>query len=60
VLTESDRAERRELRLGEQFADRVLVLEGVAEGERVVNSGLTRVRDGVVVRPSMVSSAVVR
>ncbi len=60
VLTENDRAERRELRLGEQFADRVLVLEGVAEGERVVNSGLTRVRDGVVVRPSMVSSAVVR
>ncbi|TVR85693.1 MAG: efflux RND transporter periplasmic adaptor subunit [Spirochaetaceae bacterium] len=57
VLTDSDRVERRELRLGEQFADRALVLEGISEGERVVSSGLTRVRDGVVVRPSMVSSA---
>ncbi|MFN2312027.1 MAG: efflux RND transporter periplasmic adaptor subunit [Spirochaetia bacterium] len=57
VLDENNRAERRELQLGDQFVDRVLVLDGLSEGERVVNSGLTRVRDGVVVRPSMVSSA---
>lgn len=57
VLDEDDRAERRELQLGEQFVDRALVREGLVEGERVVTSGLTRVRDGVVVRPSVVSSA---
>jgi membrane fusion protein, multidrug efflux system len=45
-----DRAERRKVRLGQREAGTVEVLEGVAAGDVVVESGLQRLRDGVAVR----------
>jgi membrane fusion protein, multidrug efflux system len=45
-----ERAARRKVRLGQREAGTVEVLEGVAAGDVVVESGLQRLRDGVAVR----------
>ena len=44
-----ERAERREVRLGQREAGTVEVLGGLAAGDVVVQSGLQRLRDGVAV-----------
>jgi membrane fusion protein (multidrug efflux system) len=45
-----ERAERRKVRLGQREAGTVEVLDGVAAGDVVVESGLQRLRDGIAVR----------
>ena len=40
---------RRNVTLGERFDDKVLVMEGVAEGDRVIVRGLQQVRPGMTV-----------
>jgi membrane fusion protein, multidrug efflux system len=42
-------AERRQVRLGQREAGAVEVLDGLAAGDMVVESGLQKLRDGVVV-----------
>lgn len=46
---EDERARRRPVRLGQRRAGTVEVLDGVAAGDAVVQSGLQRLRDGVPV-----------
>jgi membrane fusion protein (multidrug efflux system) len=51
VFTISDgRAKRREVRLGQREAGTVEVLDGLAAGETVVQTGLQRLRDGTAVQ----------
>ncbi|SEA55702.1 efflux RND transporter periplasmic adaptor subunit [Rubrimonas cliftonensis] len=49
VVTPEDRAERREVRLGQRLPGRVEVLEGLSPGERVVVRGVQKARDGAPV-----------
>jgi len=54
-----DVAQSREIQLGGRFEDDVEVVSGVAAGERVISSGLTRIHDGsrvVVETPAAKSS----
>jgi membrane fusion protein (multidrug efflux system) len=46
----ADIAERRFVRVGEAREDRVVVLEGVAEGEQVVTSGQLKLQNGARVK----------
>jgi membrane fusion protein (multidrug efflux system) len=45
------RARQRFVRLGPTVGDRVIVLDGLAEGETIAASGSFKLRDGVLVRP---------
>jgi RND family efflux transporter MFP subunit len=50
LVNEGDVARRVEVRLGQWVGTRVEVLEGVAEGDRVVTEGAAYLRDGEAVR----------
>jgi membrane fusion protein (multidrug efflux system) len=52
-----ERAERRAVRLGQREAGTVEVLEGLAAGDVVVESGLQRLRDGIAVRVANAADA---
>lgn len=58
VLDEDDVARRREVEPGRTEAGLRVIRAGLAAGERVVVSGLQRVRDGVKVAPNMVELGV--
>ncbi len=49
-IVADDRAERRQIRLGQREAGTVEVLDGLAADESVARTGLQRLRDGVAVR----------
>jgi len=51
VVDASDVAHRKVVQLGGLYGDQVLVLEGLAEGERLVVSGTHFLRDGMTVNP---------
>ncbi len=48
----ADRAEQREIEITERFADRVAITGDVAEGDMIITSALSALRDGDRVRPN--------
>lgn len=50
VVTEGNIAERRDIELGVQTSDGIIVTTGLAENDRVIVSGLQRVRNGMAVQ----------
>ena len=44
------KAESRPVRLGDMFGDRIEIIDGLQEGEKIVLAGLMNVSDGTVVR----------
>ena len=58
-VVQDERAERRQIRLGQRRAGTVEVLDGIAVDEAVVRSGLQRLRDGLPVRIEATAPAVV-
>ncbi|HGS5629571.1 TPA: multidrug efflux RND transporter periplasmic adaptor subunit VmeY [Vibrio parahaemolyticus] len=50
VTTEGNVAERRNVELGPQVEQGIIILEGLEKGEAVITQGLQRVRNGVEVR----------
>jgi membrane fusion protein (multidrug efflux system) len=56
VVTPDNKVETRRIKVGEQRAASVIVLEGLKEGERVVVSGHQKVRPGQTVAASEVKS----
>ncbi|WP_089122688.1 efflux RND transporter periplasmic adaptor subunit [Vibrio algivorus] len=50
VVTEGNIAERRDIELGVQTSDGIIVKTGLGENERVIVSGLQRVRNGMAVQ----------
>lgn len=50
VISSEDRAERREVRLGQRLPGRVEIVEGLSPGERVVVRGVQKARDGAPVK----------
>ena len=50
VITDEGRIRRQQIRIGRRMPGHVEVLDGLAEGERVVTEGVLRVRAGVEVR----------
>ncbi|WP_287025816.1 efflux RND transporter periplasmic adaptor subunit [Vibrio sp.] len=50
VVTEGNIAERRDIELGVQTNDGIIVTTGLAENDRVIVSGLQRVRNGMAVQ----------
>jgi membrane fusion protein (multidrug efflux system) len=53
VVDESNKIERREVKVGPKVRDSWLITEGLKPGEKVVYEGLQLVRDGVVVEPTV-------
>jgi membrane fusion protein (multidrug efflux system) len=51
VIGSDNKATQRAVKLGETLGGNVVVLEGVAVGERVVTEGLQKVREGAPVQP---------
>lgn len=49
-LVRDGKAERREVRLGEMFGDRIEILDGLDEGDVIIISGLMNVSDGSAVK----------
>jgi membrane fusion protein (multidrug efflux system) len=50
VITPASTVEKRIITTGQNIGDRVLVLKGLAAGERVVVSGLQKIKAGAVVK----------
>ncbi len=57
VIDAENKAQYRRVEIGKLQNSRRVVLKGLGEGERVVVSGLQRVRPGALVQPKMVESA---
>jgi RND family efflux transporter MFP subunit len=57
VVNDKNEIEYRRVKVGDLHEGLAVVKEGLAEGERVVISGLQRVRAGIKVEPKMVESA---
>jgi membrane fusion protein (multidrug efflux system) len=57
VIGQGDKAEARQVVMGERVNNRWLVQSGLTAGERIVVEGLQKVRPGVVVAPKVSSSA---
>ncbi len=53
VVDDQNRAQRREVKAGPKIKSDWLILEGLQPGERVVYEGLQKIRDGVVVNPTL-------
>ena len=51
VLTDGDIAERRNVELGTQLPQGVVILEGLSTEDVIITQGLQRVRNGLTVRP---------
>ena len=56
AVTEDGTVQRHNVRLGERREDKVLVLAGVEEGEKVIVRGLQQVRPGVVVKSQPIAA----
>ncbi|TKF21334.1 efflux RND transporter periplasmic adaptor subunit [Vibrio genomosp. F6] len=50
IVTEGNVAERRNVELGKQVEEGIILRSGIADGERVITQGLQRVRNGMPVR----------
>jgi len=57
VVDDRDHVVYRQVNLGPLYDGMRSVTEGVAEGERIIISGLQRVRPGIVVKPQMLGEA---
>jgi len=57
VVNSNDVVEVKEVKLGPQTGNDVVIEEGLEEGERVIVEGLQKVRPGMGVRPVMASQA---
>jgi multidrug efflux pump subunit AcrA (membrane-fusion protein) len=55
VVTPEGRIEIRKVKLGQQDASNIEVLEGLTKGDRVVTSNRTTLRAGQEVRPKLVA-----
>jgi hypothetical protein len=55
VVDPSNKVERREVQMGLQTANRVQLLSGVKEGERVIIGAQGQYRSGQLVRPQAVA-----
>jgi membrane fusion protein, multidrug efflux system len=51
VIDQDKKASQRPVKLGGQFGENLLVLEGLQPGERIVVEGLQKVREGLPVQP---------
>jgi membrane fusion protein, multidrug efflux system len=51
VVNSDNKVEVRPIKLGDAVADRWIVKEGLAPGERVIVEGLQKVRPGAMVKP---------
>ena len=51
VVDDNDTIQTREVKLGEGFGTQQIILKGVQQGERVVVSDITRLREGMKVEP---------
>ncbi len=51
VVGSDKKATQRPVQIGQQFGDRLLILEGLKPGERIVVEGLQKVREGAPVQP---------
>ncbi len=51
VIGSDKKATQRPVQIGQQFGDRLLILEGLKPGERIVVEGLQKVREGAPVQP---------
>ena len=56
VVDENDIATERRVVLGDVIGENQVVMDGLAQGERVVIQGLQKVRDGQKVRPSLINA----
>lgn len=50
VVTPANKVERRNIRVGESFGDKIVVYEGVSVGENVIVQGIQKVRNGIEVK----------
>lgn len=54
VLDDNNTVQRRDITLGPKYESCQAVLDGLADGERVIVKGLQRVRPGIVVEPEVI------
>ncbi len=52
VVGDDNKATLRFIKLGDTHEDLVVVTEGLKEGEKVVNAGVQKVKDGIEVKPT--------
>jgi membrane fusion protein (multidrug efflux system) len=52
VVGSDNKASQRPVKVGDQFGEYVLILEGLKPGERIVVEGLQKVREGAPVKPT--------
>ena len=50
MTSRDGKAERREVKLGDMFGDRIEILDGLDEGDVIIISGLMNVSDGSAVK----------
>jgi RND family efflux transporter MFP subunit len=51
VIGADDKASQRAVKVGETIGERVVILEGLKAGERIITEGLQKVREGAPVQP---------
>ncbi len=51
IIGSDNKASQRPVKVGKQIGDKLLILEGLKAGERLVVEGLQKVRDGAEVKP---------
>src|SRR5262249_2796138 len=51
VVAQDNKASQRPVKIGGQFGDQLMVIEGLKAGERIVVEGLQKVREGAQVQP---------
>jgi membrane fusion protein, multidrug efflux system len=51
IIGQDNKASQRAVNVGGQFAENLLILQGLQAGERIVVEGLQKVREGAVVQP---------
>jgi hypothetical protein len=56
VIDEQNKAQYRRVQVGKLERGQRVILDGIAEGDRVVVSGLQRVRPGVEVNPKLAAA----
>ena len=52
VIGSDNKASQRPVKVGDQFGESMLILEGLKPGERIVVEGLQKVREGAPVQPT--------
>jgi len=56
VVGDSSKVEQRMVELGSEVKDRIVIREGLKEGEVIVSDGIMKLRPGAVVQPSQAAS----